>query len=545
AARGHRRRLELRPRRGRRREHRRARRGRGPGEGDGPPRPPHLHPRPAAAGGDGPGRRRGEDLRAPRARAARGPHARGGHQRRPRGAQRHGLRAPPATRDRAARQGHHRARGGAPHLPRRAARARAPRRPAPPPRRGRGQRRAGARAAGPAALAAQLPPRRRPPHRALPHHRPADETPDPAFGEAPRARAGLAPHLGAARGRGARHRHLGDREHAGRDGGGGARAGSAAAPRRAVEALAARFAGANPHGRHVARLALALFDGPAAALGLPATARELLNHAALPHDIGHAIDHNRHHHHSCYLIRNMELVAFDPLEIEIMAQVARGHRKQVPKLADPELQALPRAARRVVRGLAALLRTADALDRTHFGAVRRLRVALSAGGFPVRFTEWNSSRLVRRAMKRGKRKDLLTPTTFSLLHAVDFADRLTYQIVPPLKAGMIVLADRYVYTAFSRDVARGVHPAWVRSVYSFAPRPDLALYFRVPIEVSLDRLLAGRTKLKYHEAGMDVGLSTDPVDSFRMFQSRVLEIYDQLAEEFGLRVVDATADIPS
>ncbi len=148
--------------------------------------------------------------------------------------------------------------------------------------------------------------------------------------------------------------------------------------RRAVEALAARFAGANPHGRHVARLALALFDGTAAALGLPATARELLNHAALLHDIGHAIDHNRHHHHSCYLIRNMELVAFDPLEIEIMAQVARGHRKQVPKLNDPELQALPRAARRVVRGLAALLRTADALDRTHFGAVRRLRVALSA-----------------------------------------------------------------------------------------------------------------------------------------------------------------------
>ncbi len=148
--------------------------------------------------------------------------------------------------------------------------------------------------------------------------------------------------------------------------------------RRAVEALATRFAGPNPHGRHVARLALALFDGTAATLGLPATARELLNHAALLHDIGHAIDHNRHHHHSCYLIRNMELVAFDPLEIEIMAQVARGHRKQVPKLADPELQALPRAARRVVRGLAALLRTADALDRTHFGAVRRLRIALSA-----------------------------------------------------------------------------------------------------------------------------------------------------------------------
>jgi len=169
---------------------------------------------------------------------------------------------------------------------------------------------------------------------------------------------------------------------------------------------------------------------------------------------------------------------------------------------------------------------------------------LTARGFPVRFTEWNSSRLVRRAMKRGKKKDLLTPTTFSLLHALDFADRLTYQIVPSLKAGMVVLADRYVYTAFSRDVARGVHPAWVRAVYSFAPRPDLALYFRVPIEVSLDRLLGGRAKLKYHEAGMDLGLAPDPAQSFRLFQSRVLDIYDRLAEEFDLRVIDATGDIP-
>jgi dTMP kinase len=170
---------------------------------------------------------------------------------------------------------------------------------------------------------------------------------------------------------------------------------------------------------------------------------------------------------------------------------------------------------------------------------------LTARGYQVRFTEWNSSRLVRRAMKRGKKKDLLTPTTFSLLHAVDFADRLTYQIVPPLKAGMIVLADRYVYTAFSRDVARGVHPTWVRAVYRFAPRPDLALYFRVPIEVSLDRLLGGRAKLKYHEAGMDLGLATDPTESFRLFQSRVLDIYDGLAREYDLRVIDARADIPT
>ncbi|HEY6394453.1 MAG TPA: thymidylate kinase [Candidatus Binataceae bacterium] len=170
---------------------------------------------------------------------------------------------------------------------------------------------------------------------------------------------------------------------------------------------------------------------------------------------------------------------------------------------------------------------------------------LRARGYPVHFTEWNSSRLVRRSMRRGKKQNLLTPTTFSLLHAVDFADRLTYQILPPLKAGMIVLADRYVFTAYARDVARGVHPEWVRAVYNFALRPDLTLYFRVPIEVSLERLLAGRAKLKYHEAGMDVGLANDPVESFRLFQSRVLEIYDRLTEEFGMRIIDAMGEIPA
>ena len=85
----------------------------------------------------------------------------------------------------------------------------------------------------------------------------------------------------------------------------------------------------------------------------------------------------------------------------------------------------------------------------------------------------------------------------------------------------------------------------MREVYGFAPRPDLTFYFRVPIEVSLQRLLTGRTKLKYHEAGMDVGLATDPVDSFRLFQSRVLDNYDKVTAEFGLRAIDAAADIPT
>ena len=163
--------------------------------------------------------------------------------------------------------------------------------------------------------------------------------------------------------------------------------------------------------------------------------------------------------------------------------------------------------------------------------------------YRVFFTEWNSSALVNETIKRGKKKNLLTPTTFSLLHATDFADRLAHLIIPPLKAGMIVCADRYVYTAFARDVVRGVHPAWVRNLYSFSVRPNLGLYFKVPIEVSLKRILNGRISLKFHEAGMDLGLSEDPRESYRLFQSRILEEYHKNSTEYGLTVVDATLSI--
>jgi dTMP kinase len=164
---------------------------------------------------------------------------------------------------------------------------------------------------------------------------------------------------------------------------------------------------------------------------------------------------------------------------------------------------------------------------------------LSASGHRVFVTEWNSSALVKAATKAGKKKNALTPMTFSLLHATDFADRQLYNILPPLKAGMIVLADRYAYTAFARDVARGVHRQWVRDLYSFAVRPNLAVYFRVPIDVSLDRLLARRVKMKFYEAGLDMGWSTNVVESFRLFQSRVLDEYDRIV----LQVVDARASI--
>lgn len=168
---------------------------------------------------------------------------------------------------------------------------------------------------------------------------------------------------------------------------------------------------------------------------------------------------------------------------------------------------------------------------------------LQARGLKPFFTEWNSADLVKAVTKKGKKKMSLTPMTFSLLHATDFAHRLVHNILPPLKAGMIVLADRYAYTAFARDVVRGCDRQWVRDVYEFAPRPDRAFYFNVPIDVSVQRITSGRAQMKDYEAGMDLGLAADRVSSFRIFQGRILEEYAKIAAEYGLTEIDATQSI--
>jgi dTMP kinase len=168
---------------------------------------------------------------------------------------------------------------------------------------------------------------------------------------------------------------------------------------------------------------------------------------------------------------------------------------------------------------------------------------LRSQGLAVAFSEWNSSPLVRETTKRGKKKQMFTPTTFSLIHATDFADRQERFILPMLKAGAIVCADRFAYTAFARDVVRGVSPRWVRNLYKFAIQPNLAFYFRVPLEVALGRILGGRDSIKYYEAGMDLNLSRRIEESFRMFQGRILEEYEGMAEEMGFHIIDATGSI--
>ncbi|HTM03899.1 MAG TPA: dTMP kinase [Vicinamibacterales bacterium] len=175
--------------------------------------------------------------------------------------------------------------------------------------------------------------------------------------------------------------------------------------------------------------------------------------------------------------------------------------------------------------------------------VELLQKWLESEGYGTFFSEWNSSALVRDVTKRGKKKKMLTPMTFSLIHATDFADRTEQHIVPPLKAGALVLADRYVYTAFARDTARGVNPGWVRNLYQFAVKPTVAFYFRISVDDAIKRIVGGRDGISHYEAGMDQGLSDDIEESFRLFQGAVVDEYDRMVEEFGLVVIDATKSI--
>lgn len=168
---------------------------------------------------------------------------------------------------------------------------------------------------------------------------------------------------------------------------------------------------------------------------------------------------------------------------------------------------------------------------------------LEIGNYRTHFTEWNSSPLVKRATKRGKKRRMLTPTTFSMIHAADFADRCERQILPLLEGGYLVLADRYIYTAFARDAARGCSPQWLRNLYGFAPIPDITFYFRAPLEISLNRILGGRPELKYYEAGMDMGLSVDQVESFRLFQGMIQDQYDQMANTDNFVLMDGTMPV--
>lgn len=195
-------------------------------------------------------------------------------------------------------------------------------------------------------------------------------------------------------------------------------------------------------------------------------------------------------------------------------------------------------------GFAGTLIAADGLDgsgkSTQF---RLLKFWLQAEGYEVVTTELVSSKLIKRALKAGKKQGRMDPMLLSILHAVDFAELYEREIVPALKRGSVVLADRYVYTALARDVARGVDQNWIEQVYSFAARPDISIYFQLSVDESLERTMSQQERVKYYQAGMDLGLSRDPLTSFREFQQHILDVYESMIDPYHLLRLDATLPI--
>lgn len=168
---------------------------------------------------------------------------------------------------------------------------------------------------------------------------------------------------------------------------------------------------------------------------------------------------------------------------------------------------------------------------------------LAIEGYGVVVTEWKSSQLISRVIDKAKSKNALNTITFSLLYATDLADRLNNVILPALRAGLIVIADRYYYTAFARDVVRGADPAWVRKLYGFSLEPDLVFYLKMPLDTLLRRIITERGSLDFYESGRDIGMSTDLYQSFKLYQSQILFEYEQMVDEYNFNVVAADEPI--
>jgi len=174
--------------------------------------------------------------------------------------------------------------------------------------------------------------------------------------------------------------------------------------------------------------------------------------------------------------------------------------------------------------------------------IEMLRSWLEVEGYAVSNTGWTRSPLLSETINEAKAGHYLTVTTFSLLYAADFADRLEHQIIPALKAGFVVIADRYMYTAFARNAVMGANPGWTRRLFGVALVPDLVLYLDIDVENLVSRVLAGKG-MNYWESGMHLALGTDIFESFDRYQRRLLEEYDRLADEFRFIRVDARRSV--
>lgn len=187
-----------------------------------------------------------------------------------------------------------------------------------------------------------------------------------------------------------------------------------------------------------------------------------------------------------------------------------------------------------------VLEGSDGVGRsTH---IQLLRSWLESEGYAVSDTGLRRSPLTSPGLDAAKEGHTLGPRTLSLFYATDFADRLESQIIPALKAGFIVLSDRYFFSIIARDIVRGADPSWARKIYGFALIPDRIFYLRADVPTLVARIAHGRG-FNYWESGMDIRCADNLYDSFCVYQSLLIEQFDQMAEEFGFTIIDATRPI--
>src|SRR5438445_9504145 len=174
--------------------------------------------------------------------------------------------------------------------------------------------------------------------------------------------------------------------------------------------------------------------------------------------------------------------------------------------------------------------------------IQLLREWLEVKGYGVVETGWTRSPLMQPTIEIAKSSNTLNKLTFVLLYATDFADRLEKEVIPALKAGFVVLSDRYIFTALARAGVRGIDRVWLRSLYGFAIAPHLVFYLNVDVKTLIGRVLAARG-MDFWESGMDLKTGDDIYDSFRAYQQKLLREYSSMADEFHFRVVDARRPI--
>ena len=201
---------------------------------------------------------------------------------------------------------------------------------------------------------------------------------------------------------------------------------------------------------------------------------------------------------------------------------------------------LPYIAKKRLPGHLIAIEGTDGVGRS--AQIQLLRPWLELEGYAVSNTGWTRSPLLSETINEAKAGHQLTVTTFSLLYAADFADRLEHEILPALQAGFIVIADRYMYTAFARNRVMGADPHWTREVFGMALVPDLVLYLDIDVESLIPRVIMGKG-MDYWESGMHLALGTDLFDSFERYQSRLIDEYRRLSSEFGFISVDARLPI--